>query len=309
MRFAPQFMKVTWMLFWRLVLLQNILLQQINSWPLIVSLLIAAGLVFGLRKTIRVFPLIRVFLRRPSLQDVEETGAQGTAPQGAPANHVSPSVTNSRFLPRDLVTTPVPKLPNMFGSPGLNLSTGTGLSARNASLGQTGEENFAKGLFREGLLQRTSSFWSLSMPASHNLTPDPTLRTDIDCVLAYEGTLLLLDLKYYSGGDLTYRQTGDQLFKYDNATGAPYGKPTNMSKNMAIAYERFSRLLPQYSVYAMVVFVPTDKGPATLDNVIWPGNIPAVNMDEMADYLATVVPSNAHNDGGLRRKLYPLTVH
>lgn len=307
MRTFPQFVKVAWMFFWRLVLLQNIFMQQINSWPLILSILVAAGLVFALRKTIRTFPLVRLFLRRPVIQDLE--GAIGTAPQGAPGGHVSQSIAHSKFLPRDLASTPVPKLPNMFGSPGLNLATGTGLSARNASLGQTGEENFAKGLYREGLLQRTSSFWSLSMPASHHLTPDPTLRTDIDCVLAYDDTLLLLDLKYYSGGDLTYRQSGDQLFKYENSTGMPYGKPTKMSKNMAIAYERFSRLLPQYSVYAMVVFVPTDKGPSTLDNVVWPGNIPAVNMDEMADYLNTVVPTNTHNDGALRKRLYPLTVH
>lgn len=301
MQRLPQAFKVTWMILWRAWLVEAVFFQQTSFIPLVVAAAIGFGGVFALNKTIAVFPLWRAFFKKPVVLDIREqnhpTGFK--PPQQAsnqPQNSGSPSNSYSQggsfeYVPRALERIPEPAVPQMFGKPGRSLSSAKGISTSNAASGQLGEVNFAKALAVEGLINKCTTLWSVKMPGKMGFTPDSTLNTDIDCMLFTNGMLLLLDMKLYTGGDITYKMQGDSLLKFDNQTQMSVGQPIKMSRNMEIARERFARLYPNLDVYAMVVFMPTDKGSSALENVFWPGNVPAVNLVEIIAYLKSILPT------------------
>lgn len=302
MRIALQIVKLWWMILWRLSVLESLIMSQPSSIPVLVA--IVGALLIGLvaKKTVTIFPLIRLMMRKPVIipigskaphspnNGVPQRYVPSTAPAAHAANvHVSPG-GSMQYAPRTLETVPDPAIPQMFGVPGKSLATATSLSASNVQAGALGEKNFAKTLAVEGLLPQCVSLWSVRMPGTNGFMPDPQFSSDIDCILFYGQTVLLLDMKLYTGGDITYHANGNHLYRVDNKTQMTVGKPITMSKNMNIAHERFSNLYPHLSVYPMIVFIPTDKGSATLQGVEWPGGIPAVNLVDMVQYLKTVLP-------------------
>lgn len=315
---ALQVAKVGWMLFWRLAIAEALFIGKPSFLPFLIALTGALVLVLVAGRTIKTFPIIRRLMGRevaPELDADQNQPPASSPPQagrgsrgastlnypGPPRNtpppqtgpsHVSPG-GSFEHSPRVLEAIPEPSVKQMFGRPGRSLSSAKGISAANAASGALGEKNFAKSLATEGLLTRCTSLWSVKMPSKFGFTPDPVLNTDIDCMLFYGDKVLLLDMKLYTGGDITYRNSGDKLVRIDNKTGVVSGAPVNMSKNMQIAQERFAKLCPNSTVYAMVVFMPTDRGSATLDGVMWPGAIPAVNLNEMLQYLSSALPASS----------------
>lgn len=304
-----QIIKVWWMVFWRAAILEPVLMGRATVWPFLIAVAVSLILVLAAGRTIKIFPIIRAIRRENAFPVINTDGNTPRSSQSHPVTfsqpgggastypstlaaggRVSPG-GNHEHSPRALEPLPEPSGQNMYGRPGRSLSAAQGISAANAQSGALGEKNFAKALAVEGLINRCVSLWSVKMPGKIGFTPDPVLNTDIDCILFYDNTILLLDMKLYTGGDITYFNSGGNLIRMNNKTGVTSGAPIPMSKNMQIAHERFMRLYPNYSVYAMVVFMPTDRGSATLNNVTWPGNVPAVNLDEMIDYLRGSLPA------------------
>ncbi len=350
---VKQFLKVTWMLFWRSLVVVTVVSHATFPWyrPLAAAAFVAFFLVGGWRRTIETFPLIKL-LRRinpiPRIDrygDIEEPTPRAPHPTPVripPSSYIPPVAAPARpeaptpapvpqwaqgqLVPRasrrslvpppldgaSLSSGPVPTSPLMRGVPGGNLldpEGGSGvLSAVNRSAGAAGEEQFAKALSltplspRDGtvchdgmssILAKVPSAWSLSMPSLYGWTPDRKLHTDIDCVLFGANRVLLVDVKLYKSGDVTYRSDGtNRLFCIDNPTGdvvSPNGTDRwrTMSKNMEIAMDRFRGLAdPLCTVNGLVVLMPTGSGSPTVDSSVkWPGNIPAVDVTTALAYI------------------------
>ena len=174
----------------------------------------------------------------------------------------------------------------MFGEPGKGLNK-SGFDESAINLGQEGEINFATALQKQGLLEKLVTFWSV-----HNLNlEDERVDADIDCVIVSGSTIWLVDLKFYSSGNVIYREENGLLYTIDSATGAQIGRPKRMSPNMSYAEESFSHkfanLLKFYRLETRVVLMPTYKGAGRLDNVFWPGHIKAVSLEEMLNELSS----------------------
>lgn len=292
-----QILKMWWMLSWRLALVTTIIFRW-DLLPVGILVTLAIAVALGLCKlTIRTFPLLAVFsglspiitfeenLNRPPFsKDVISVGSRDSASQNGPL---------TGFEPRNLKDVQLAKTFRMTGTPGSGLSE-SGFDDRAISLGQAGELNFAKALSVQkqannvSLLTSFYSFWSVAMPSEKSASePDSTLNTDIDAVIIVNETIYLVDLKNYKGGNVIYRTNGDDFETFDGVTGEHVGKAKKMSKNMQIATERFRKHFPSYNVQARVVLMPTDKGEGVIENVFWPGGIPAVNLREFLAELSS----------------------
>jgi hypothetical protein len=187
----------------------------------------------------------------------------------------------------------------MHGTPGVGLSS-SGFGAESIALGQRGEENFAKtlsvALHKSGfpIIETTDTFWSVGMPRKASSARDDLYDGDIDCIVVSASTIYLLDLKYYTGGNVAYRSNGDQLLCIDLATGKPANGAKKMSRNMAMAHDRFTSAFPNMRVESRVVFMPTERGIPRVEGVYWPGNIPAVGLMAILDELARVSPASTN---------------
>jgi hypothetical protein len=234
---------------------------------------------------------------RPSADRGDDRGTRSSRtqpPEAASEPTPAPSVgdvlpkashrgESTGFEPRILVRYQAPISINAKGSAGLGLFA-SGFSGQNVYSGQMGEVGFYKALCMDDLIDHASSYWSVAMPASGTvLHRDPRFDTDIDCVIVQGGTMHLLDLKYYASGDVTWHSTdGTSLLCRDNATGQQVGNPRSMSRNMAMASARFSRLFPRFDVCASVVLIPTDSGIGKVaPGTAWPGDVPLRTLPEM----------------------------
>lgn len=179
------------------------------------------------------------------------------------------------FEPNILEDVPVPQekdFPRMTGSPGSGLDE-SGFGSTNIELGQRGEVNFAKALALNGFLEKYDTFWSVNR---RDFSGEFS-GADVDCIILTSETIWLLDMKYYSGGDATYRTHGNMLCLYDNKTGSRIGKPRKMSRNMEIAERIFSEDFSRYSdwrVISLVILIPPPMGCAEVDDgACWPGGV------------------------------------
>lgn len=217
--------------------------------------------------------------------------------------------TITGFEPSKLETIELEDHPLMHGSPGAGLS-GSGFGQRQVQLGQIGEENFARALQSQGLLQRFSTFWSVHMPDTV-IGASNTFQSDIDCVLITSKSVWLIDVKNYVQGDVTWHRenlpdTGranrerPHLIAVDNQTGGYVGKPRPMSQNMKLATERFTARMTKaginFKVKPVVVMMPRDDGIGQLPKVTWPEQIPATDLSSLLSWLSTEQPFNAHNE-------------
>jgi len=289
--------KMTWMLTWRMLLAGVFLFNgRYNDETPLVALLISVIMIFGFNKTLVMFPLVQLFGKRPVLVPADGSGSTKVRTPAAPkqpGDDTSPekqgyserTSTKGRitgFEPEALETIPVPNFPTMTGVPGAGLHDATGMTQTNISLGVQGEENFAKALSKVRLIGNFATVWSVPVPDQESFKPGP-YGTDIDCVLATANTIYLVDLKNYKSGDVRYYAKGNELFCEDNGTGNQVGETKTMSRNMEMATNAMKYHFPQAKIIPVVVFMPTNNGEATLDNVFWPGRIRAVNL---AQFLA-----------------------
>ena len=209
------------------------------------------------------------------------------------------------FEPQKLEKYSLNQFELMFGEPGKGLSA-SNFDNKMIQLGQEGELNFAKSLQKKNLLNRLVTFWSV-----HNLgIDDEKVPADVDCVIVSGNTIWLIDLKLYASGDVVYRSDKDFLYTIDIATGSLVGKPKKMSHNMKFAQEKFSKkfenLLRYYKLETRVVLMPTRKGAGQIDKVYWPGNIPAITLEDMLIELEQEQPFKDTIGGQMIRQTFSL---
>lgn len=177
----------------------------------------------------------------------------------------------------------------MFGTPGAGLDS-SGFAKSKVAKGQLGEQNFAKALAAERMLDRFATFWSIYIPDEY-VGRNEKYSSDIDCVVVTGRTIFVLDIKYYMQGDITWKtHDSGKLVAVDNPTGAYVGSPRTMSRNMEMAHALVSRRsqdarLP-YKVVSYVVLMPTNHGIGTVEpGTVWPGDIPVLTLPAMLDML------------------------
>lgn len=305
--------KMSWMFFWRLYIVSIVISAgRLNDAVLPIAVILAAVMIFGLNKAIRTWPIARMVFRgqwlvpadywerstpesrearnRRNKETRERSEAQAASiaknarrPESERpvyAEHVYTATSNGKltgFEPRNLASISVPTGPFMHGKPGGSINEE--IKNDPDSVGAIGDENFAKALQKTHLLNRFFTVWS---------KPTPDLRTGFgnaygwttDCVLATESTLYVIDLKFYKSGNVRYHTFNDLLYCEDIPTGKEVGGAKYMTQGVKKAAEAVKRHHPEANVVPIVVFMPTDKGEAVLDNVYWPGGVPAVNLTD-----------------------------
>jgi len=308
------FLKMSWMLTWRLLVIGTILFagrhNDILPWFAIGA---SAVLVFGFNKTLRTWPLVRLIAGGKALMPANTWGEASSKPVrrtptrtpsrgpgrpnlGTPGGiqrpsfvgHVGSATNNGRitgFEPKALESMGVPRSVSMTGAPGAGLHGAKGMSQTNIDLGVKGEENFAKALSLTGQIDRFKTVWSVPVPAQNSFVPGP-YGTDIDCVLFTDSAIFLVDLKNYKSGDVRYFSHGNELFCEDGVTHKQVGEVKEMTRNMEMATNAVRNYFPHYNIVPVVVFMPTDKGEGVVDNVTWPGGITAMNLTEFLSVLA-----------------------
>lgn len=302
------FAKMSWMLIWRLLLLDALFFAGRFDTQFLAAAVIGSFVsVFFFNRTLVTWPLIRLLRKRPAVipadgfdgaarpRPTRPSGYQRgpvkvkpqapTVPTGGTLATASANGRITGFEPSALKARTVPATPSMIGVPGAGLHGATGMTQTNITLGVAGEENFAKALSATGQIGRFGTVWSVPVPDQDRFVPGP-YGTDIDCVLATGSAIFLVDLKNYKSGDVRYHSSGNLLYCEDGATGKQVGEVKTMSRNMEMATNAVRRHFPSANIVPVVVFMPTDKGEGVLDNVVWPGGIPAMNLTEFLSVLA-----------------------
>ncbi|MFK4790718.1 hypothetical protein [Microbacterium sp. ZW T5_56] len=198
------------------------------------------------------------------------------------------------YEPKRLADVVLERPARMFGSPGAGLG-GSGFDARSVKRGQDGEVNFAKGLQKDGLLARFASYWSVHVPDAA-LGASIETQADVDCVLVSGSTVWLLDMKNYQQGDVVWRveehsPSGSHLLSATDAvTGGYVGQPRPMSVNMSLATEAFrsrlSRSGLRFDLRPVVVMMPQGDGLGTIEDIVYPGGVPAVGLPTLLEWLS-----------------------
>ena len=243
--------------------------------------------------------------RRPDRRK-QSSGQRGTTAEPVFRETLSKPSRNGRMTgcePRTLQSYRPPISINAKGVAGLGLFD-SGFTGANVYSGQMGEMGFYKVLCRDELIDRFSSYWSVAMPADGRAAvADATFATDVDCVIVQGNDLYLLDLKYYSSGDVTwYTQDGTWLLCKDNSTGTQVGKPRKMSKNMSMAAQRFPKIFPGHRVHTYVVLMPTNAGIGEIEpGTSWPGGVELLSITQISTILSerTVAFADAATDAAL----------
>lgn len=305
--------KMSWMLTWRLAIFSFILFHG-PHWNIIVpvALVISAGTIFLLNKTLVTWPLLKLIQRKPLIEPSDTWGGER-----APEKVLKPSPVTTRtprpaptplkftqprlaaasqegritgFEPNALKAWPVPNYPNMTGSPGSGLKSVDdsyygSMSEEVVAIGKEGEENFARALRTAGLLHRFPTTWSVPVPDQERFRL-AAYEADIDCVLATGQTLFVIDLKNYKSGDVRYYAEGNLLVCEDVPTGKIIGEVREMTQNMQNATFALRTHFPEARIVPVVVFMPTNKGEGVIDDVKWPGNVRATNLTSFLAELA-----------------------
>jgi hypothetical protein len=299
-----QLFKLWWMAFWRMALF--VFLTSIHTNPLtigIIAFIVAFVVRYGFKRTLMTAPIWRAFNRQNPLVDLRPRKRAATTRRAistVDTDYAPGALTG--YEPQRIEAIKVSDTYLKHGTPGVGLSS-SGFGAEAIALGQRGEENFAKSLSvalnKSGrpIIETTDTFWSVGMPSkSTTVLRDPDFESDIDCIVVSANTIYLLDLKYYTGGNVEYRSYGDQLLCISLATGNTANTPKKMSRNMAMAHERFTALFPKMNVESRVVFMPTERGIPRVEGVYWPGNIPAVGLMGILDELSRVDPASVNRN-------------
>ena len=298
-----ELLKLSWMAFWRMWLFAAFM--NVANLPVIVTLSFISAFIFRVvfKHDLEIFPMWKLFNRQNPLTDLRrrKRGPRPTAPINAADQVYAPGAFTG-YEPQRIESVKIPDTYLMHGTPGVGLSS-SGFGAEAIALGQRGEANFAKtlsvALHKNGrpIIESTDTFWSVAMPSKYKAdTRDPLFESDIDCIVVSADTIYLLDLKYYTGGNVAYRTIEDQLHCVDLATGQPANEPKKMSRNMEMAQTRFKALFPKMNVKSRVVFMPTERGIPRVTGVYWPGNIPAVGLMSILNELSHIDPASGSRE-------------
>lgn len=329
----PQFLKISWMIFWRISVIGVLIgFPELGSLPL--AIIGAWFVVYGLGYSIRTWPILKAIKNRgktffgapyavilklwdglittstpkaptarasshspatedlgSTLEDLLNTGLMPENPTKgwAKFNQIPLDATienrsetvgdDSPYTPYYLKKVSLKPTARVHGSPGAGLSD-SGFEDSNIKAGQQGELNFAKALQEEELLDSFESYWSVALPDEDLFQED---ETDIDCVLVGEDAILLIDLKSYKQGNLTYYNDGDQVFAVDNTNGNYIGKPHKTYPQMERGAKAFQSYLKakniRKKVIPMVILMPTDRGAGLVD-CYWPGGVKAYSLED-----------------------------
>lgn len=293
------------MLSWRLLMVDAVIFRGgYDTKFLILAVLISGFMAFFLNKTITAFPLIRLIMRKPVIvwADGFSNDNEPRVVKSRPATprekaklaepvkvvqRVKTATTNgymTGFEPSALASIPIPDFPTMDGVPGASLGEENEMDEAAVKLGIMGEQNFARALAVTRLIGRFGSVWSVPVPDPEVFEP-AAYNADIDCVIATGTCIYLVDLKHYKSGNVRYYHNGNQLFCEDVATGALVGETKTMSQNMSTATRVMKHHFPKVVIKPVVVLMPTDKGEGIIDNVMWPGNIQAMNLTQFISQL------------------------
>lgn len=321
-----QFVKMTWMFFWRICLFSFAMGAYNWTMNLVVAAVFAALIRFGSKKTVPFFPMLRLFGRKSIFVDVFESEGKAVEKDNTPYSNkeIQNSATNRGIItgyePSALEGVGVPdsnRIAMMRGIPGSGLSSASHMGSRNIKTGQIGEANLAKILNitnfngvnqgyadKNSLINRVSTFWSVAMPSIDNPAKrDPQFETDIDCIVVSGDEILLVDTKFYKSGDVTYKAYGNMIYCEDNITGNLVGKPHRMTNNMKMAQERFKKLFPEMRVSSIVVLMPTDAGSPKIESIYWPGSIPAVDVTTAINKISSLSYSKSNKSSAVLPKL------
>lgn len=330
-----QFIKMTWMFFWRLFIL-SVLSGEVHLFAVLSISMIAAGVLrFGLKKTIHVFPIITLFMRKKVILNIVNPYAPSTPVQqnnSLPYENKNIITQASRggiitgYETHILKDVPVPDtnyVSRMRGIPGSGLDSATHMEGENITSGQIGESNFSKALSittiygnnqgftdERSIINNVNTFWSVAMPTAYDIAKRDKYDTDIDCIVVSDNEILLVDTKYYSSGDVTYKMHDNMIYCEDNnMNNTLVGKPHEMTKNMAMAQERIQKHFPNMRVSSIVVLMPTYSGSPKIDNVYWPGNIKAVNINEALERVSRMSQNSRNANPDVLRKISTLVKH
>lgn len=166
---------------------------------------------------------------------------------------------------------------NVHGTPGQGLDE-SGFGEGLIAAGQLGEQRLAKLFVNEGVTASWDTYWSLRLP-------DSDWDTDVDCLLYRHGTIYLVDAKNYNvpegctlASDVHLNPvTSEQEYgiKVLDSDGTPTGKTYKMTKNMAMAIDKFKKAFPGTQILAAVVLTPISHTvPGITGKVVYPGDIP-----------------------------------
>ena len=316
-----QFVKMSWMLFWRGAFFGAVLNFPM-TYVLIWSMVPSAILAFGFGKTVRIWPIFNLILLKNPFLDIpkKSIGYSGYrspySPQTSRPSYVPPKPSNyidkvsqqglkTGFEPYAMEKVHLKTSPYMIGNPGGGLAQ-SNFGETEIRLGQQGEVNFAKALQKTGMINKFDTFWSTYLPKKEYFSRDYEFEADVDCVIFTGSTIYLVDLKNYKGGDLTYRNQGDYLTATDNKTGNAIRLTSGkMSYNMKLAKEKYtSALRGRYRIEARVVIMPQNNGQPVVDNLYWPGMIKAMTLTEFLNELHQVQPIPVHMDRGTHSGFY-----
>ncbi|WIE64240.1 nuclease-related domain-containing protein [Curtobacterium sp. MCLR17_036] len=200
------------------------------------------------------------------------------------------------YEPSELVDVEIGPNPWMYGDPGAGLG-GSGFDERAIERGREGEVNFARVLEQRGLLGRFATFWSVHMP-DEGVGASKQLQTDIDCVVVTGSSIWLVDVKNYDQGGVRWtveredaqgRSSVPTLIAIDLQTEGAVGHPRKMSGNMKLARERFDRKMRNLGIRTalkpVVVMMPRDNGLGRVQDVSWPGDVPAAGLPDLLRWL------------------------
>lgn len=299
-----QFIKMTWMSFWRMLILSAISGEIHLFYIFVISLVVAGVIRFGFKKTVPTFPIINLFRHKKIFRNLngeydtdKKTVNQDTTPYAnrVTVEHASEQGVITGYEPVSLnsVSIPDPKfVSHMRGVPGSGLDSATHMGAGNIKSGQIGESNFAKALSvtnmsganqgvmdNRSIINNVNSFWSVAMPSENDVSQRDKYDTDIDCILVANDKIILVDTKFYKSGNVTYKSHEEMIYCEDNTNGNLVGNPHRMTKNMKMAERRFKKHFPDMNISSVVVLMPTDAGSPQIDNVYWPGTIKAVDIN------------------------------
>lgn len=289
------FLRTFWMLFWRSYLVFSALGLSLNNpmvlyGPFGVIIFSFVGsfiicVVLGIE--IYTFPIIRMLRGLPFYDHIKNRNRRKTKSKSKSkraklktreqfkyTHGIQKRATQRGYLTgyenNVIENIPLPSSNSMFGKPGAGLTEAVDKFGQDAvKMGQKGELNFSKilsitdinGLKCDqsesmSLLNQLYSFWSVSIPSNGQ----KNYNTDVDCILLKDKRMMLVDIKYYSDGNVMYYGDNNLLYTVDKNTGNWVGKPKKISHNMEMAVDRFKKAFPFYTIEAMVVLVPTNMG-------------------------------------------------
>lgn len=152
-------------------------------------------------------------------------------------------------------------------------------------------ESFARALVGAGLHNRFATFWSYGKEGDL-----------VDCVVVTGRRIIPIDVEDRVQGDVTWLMADDKIRMVDHASGGYVGGPQPASVDVSEASRRIRELLTSVgiarTVDPMVVFLPTEQGIGTFEDVHWPGGVPALGIEEALRRLADDPDFDSSSEAG-----------